>query len=349
MPRLILLSLCVLIANLVRADQVDDYINSQMQSLSVPGMALTVLKNGKEIKTAGYGVANLELDVPATRESVFELGAISSQFTAGGIVLLQEAGKLSFDDPISKFLPNTPSIWSGVTIRHCLTHTSGLKSYAYMDGFEFRYHLTQQDFIRLIAEYPLEFEPGSKFSYSPTDYTLLGHIIASASGQSYWSYLQAKIFRPLKMNSTYERNPLNIIPNRANGYVKLKTGGFENRDYDLTDMFAAANTATTVVDFAKWDNALNGKTLFSDENRKLFWSSSKLEGGANNNTGFMFRIGKFRGNTEHSLVGATGGFCSAYLRFPETGYTIFILVNDTDANMSITLAHGVANFYITSK
>ena len=343
MTRFLILTVLVIAANVLRADQVDDYINAKIQSAPVPGVTLTVLKKGKELKTGAYGVANLELDTPTTLESVFELGALSSEFTAAGILLLSEEGKLSLDDPIRGFLRNAPSAWKEVTIRHCLTHTSGIKSYSFVDGFELRHHLKQDDFIRLIGEYPLEFEPGSKFAYSTTDATLLGHIIANVSEQSYWSYVDKKIFKPLHM-AVYNRDPLKIIPNRAGGYIKEKSGGFSNRDYDLTDMFAAADLCTSVVDFAKWDQALNGTTILNEESRRLFWTAEE-----GRTSGFIFRVGKLKGNTEHSYIGSTGGYSTAHLRFPDNDISIILFANNSEANIAASIARGVAGFYLDEK
>src|SRR4051794_20653665 len=118
MPRFALLIALFLATNFSRADQIDNYLNNQLSTAPVPGISLTILKDGKEVKTAAYGVANLELDVPTTRESVFELGALTGEFTKAGILLLSEAGKLSLDDPISQHLPGTPASWKPVTIRH---------------------------------------------------------------------------------------------------------------------------------------------------------------------------------------------------------------------------------------
>lgn len=349
MPLSLYLAVIIFFTNILHADQVDDFINSHLQRGGAPGIVLTVWKNGKEIKTAGYGVSNLELDVPATRMSVFELGAISAEFTAAGILLLNEAGKLSLEDPIIKHLPGAPSSWKDITIRQCLTHTSGLKSYVFLDGFELRHHLSQLDFVRLIGEFPLENEPGTKVVYCPTDSTLLGHIISNVSGQSYQSYIESKIFRPLAMNSTYDRNPARVIANRGNGYNKTKDGVFENRDDDLTDMFAAGAIATTVMDMAKWDNALNSTDLFSDASLKSLWTPGHLNSGASHGHGFIFKASSWKGHTEHYILGSTGGFCAAHLRYPQTGLTVIVLANSSEVNLAPTLGRGVADIYLGSK
>ena len=141
------------------------------------------LQDGKAVKTAAYGLANLELNVPAKPETVFEIGSITKQFTAAGILLLAQEGKLSVDDRISKHLKDTPEAWSNVTIRHLLTHTSGIKSYTGLNGFQIWRHLTQAQFIKAIGKEPMEFQPGDSWKYCNTGFNLLGYIIENVSGQ----------------------------------------------------------------------------------------------------------------------------------------------------------------------
>ena len=141
----------LLVPAFARGDRVDDYIQDEMASHRIPGVALMIIRDGKPIKTAAYGVANLELNVPVKPETVFEIGSITKQFTAAGILLLAQDGKLSVDDKISAHLPNVPSAWTNITIRHLLTHTSGIKSYTGLDGFQLTKHLTQAQFINAIG------------------------------------------------------------------------------------------------------------------------------------------------------------------------------------------------------
>jgi CubicO group peptidase (beta-lactamase class C family) len=130
------LAFVLLATQLAQADEVDDYIKSQMEQHRIPGVALKILRDGKPVKTAAYGLANLELNVPVRPETVFEIGSITKQFTAAGILFLAQEGRLSVDDKISKYLKDTPEAWRNVTIRHLLTHTSGIKSYTGLDGFQ---------------------------------------------------------------------------------------------------------------------------------------------------------------------------------------------------------------------
>jgi D-alanyl-D-alanine carboxypeptidase len=159
------LAVVLLATPAVHADQVDKYLKSQMQEHRIPGLTLKIIRDGKTIKTAAYGLANVELNVPARPETVFEIGSITKQFTAAGILMLAQEGKLSMDDKISKYLKDTPEAWANVTIRHLLTHTSGIKSYTGLNGFQIWRHLTQEQFIKAVAKEPMEFQPGDSWKY----------------------------------------------------------------------------------------------------------------------------------------------------------------------------------------
>src|ERR1700722_20240148 len=165
-----------------RADEVDEAIQADLKKHPIPGLALEIIRNGKCIKRAGYGVANLEWPAPVTPETVFEIGSVTKQFTAAGILLLVQEGKLSLDDKISLHLKDTPEIWKDITVRHLLTHTSGIKNYTVLDGFELRQHLTQAQFIKLMGSQPMVFQPGEKWSYCNSGFNLLAYIIENVSG-----------------------------------------------------------------------------------------------------------------------------------------------------------------------
>jgi CubicO group peptidase (beta-lactamase class C family) len=206
------LAVALLAASLARADRVDYYIKGEMETHRVPGVALMVIQDGKASKTAAYGLANLELSVPVKPETVFEIGSITKQFTAAGILLLAQDGKLSVNDKISAHLANIPSAWTNITIRHLLTHTSGIKNYTGLDGFELRQHLTQAQFISAMGREPMEFAPGDAWKYCNTGFSLLGYIIENVSGENYWDFMSERVFRPLGMNATTDRLPSVIIP-----------------------------------------------------------------------------------------------------------------------------------------
>src|SRR5438874_3497063 len=177
------------------ADRVDDYIKAEMEQRRIPGAALMIIQDGNSIKTAAYGLANIELNVTVKPETVFEIGSITKQFTAAGILLLAQDGKLSVDDKISSHLKNVPDTWTNVTLRHLLTHTSGIKSYTGLDGFELTRHLTQAQFLKTLGVQPLEFQPGDSWKYSNSGFSLLGYVIENVSGTRYWDFLSERIFK----------------------------------------------------------------------------------------------------------------------------------------------------------
>src|SRR4029077_13569774 len=154
---------------------VDAYIESQLREQHIPGLALGVLRDGRLIKAQGYGLANIELDVPVKPETVFQTGSVGKQFTATAIMMLVEEGKLSLDDPISKYLPGAPAAWSGITVRHLLTHTSGIPEYTSRINLQTDY--TEDELFQKLIALPLDFPPGEKWSYSNAGYVLLGFLI----------------------------------------------------------------------------------------------------------------------------------------------------------------------------
>jgi CubicO group peptidase (beta-lactamase class C family) len=342
--RLIPLFVCVLgLPTISAADQVDDYLKTQMQEHRIAGISLAVIQTNCAVKSAVYGLANVELNVPVRPETVFEIGSLTKQFSAACILLLAQEGRLSVDDNISRYLRNTPVAWQDITVRHLLTHTSGLKSYTGLDGFELRRHLTQDQFIRAIGAYPLEFRPGEAWKYCNTGYNLLGFIIENVSGSSYWDFLSAKILQPLGMNATTNRMPSNIMANRAAGYEQTNHLWI-NRDADLTDVFSAGAIVSTVGDLAKWNASLDAGTLLDQRSREQMWTPASLRDGTVTNYGFGWRIEQVEGHPNIGHGGSTSGFSASLQRFPQDRLAVIILSN-TDEQIASTLAKKIATFY----
>ncbi|MDB6121212.1 MAG: Beta-lactamase [Pedosphaera sp.] len=327
------------------ADKVDELVEKEMKAHQVAGLSLMVVENGAQTKIKGYGVANLEWNVPVDKDTVFEIGSITKQFTAACILLLVEDGKLSVDDKISQHLKNTPAAWSNITVRHLLTHTSGIKSYTGLDGFEFTRHLTQEEFIKKIGTHPLAFQPGDSWAYCNTGYSLLGYIVENGSGKNYWEFIRERIFQPLEMTSTTSRNPGVIVPHRAAGY-ELKNHKPINRDYDLTDIFSAGAIISTVVDMAKWDAALDGEKLLKESSKQLWWTPNKLNDGKIKNYGFGWYLDPLDGHKNIAHGGATSGFSATIQRFPDDKLSIIILTNADETGLATSIAKKVAKLYL---
>lgn len=326
------------------ADQVDDLLKDEMQKHQIAGLSLMVIKDGHAIKTSNYGVANLEWNVPVTDETVFEIGSITKQFTAACILLLVEDGKLSLDDKITQHLKNTPASWSNITVRHLLTHTSGITNYTTVDGFELRQHLTQEQFIQKIGTFPLGFQPGDSWKYCNTGYNLLGYIIENVSGKNYWDFIRERIFLPLQMTNTTSRTPGIVVPHRASGY-EMDHRVPINRDYDLTDLFSAGAIISTVADMAKWNAALDGNKLLKESSKEQWWTPVKLNKGKIQNYGFGWFLDPLKNHKNIGHGGATSGFSSAIERFPDDHLSIIILCNADETGVATTLAKKAAPFY----
>jgi D-alanyl-D-alanine carboxypeptidase len=338
-----LLVTVLLASPIAHADQVDKYLKSQMQQHRIPGLTLKIIRDGKTIKTAAYGLANVELNVPAKLDTVFEIGSITKQFTAAAILMLAQEGKLSVDDKISKYLKDTPEAWANVTIRHLLTHTSGIKSYTGLNGFQIWRHLTQEQFIKAIGKEPMEFQPGDSWKYCNTGFNLLGYIIENVSGKNYWDFMGERVFQPLGMTATTRRFFSLIIPNRASGYEQTNKV-WMNRDTDLTEVFSAGAIASTVGDLAKWSAALDGDHLLNAASKEQMWTPVKLNDGKTRKYGFGWNVDAVEGNKNIGHGGSTSGFSASIQRFPDDHLAVIILTN-TDEEIATTLAKKVATFF----
>ena len=327
----------------LHADPIDDALKTEMGQHRIPGASLLILHKGRVAKSAAYGVADIENQVPARTNTVYEIGSVTKQFTAAGILFLVEEGAVRLDDPVSRHLPTAPNRWSKITVRHLLTHTSGIKSYTGLSGYELTRHLTRTQFVAQLGAEPLEFPPGSAWKYSNSGYSLLGHIIETTSGQSYWDFLHVRIFKPLGMQFTTNRLPSLIIPNRAKGYEQVD-GQWINRDYDLTDVFSAGAIVSTVGDLALWQMALDRPGLLKKESMEAMWTPMRLTTGKETTYGFGWIMDQFEGRKMIGHGGSTSGFSASCQRFVEDGVTVILLTN-TDEQIATRLARQVGSLF----
>lgn len=340
----ILLSLFAPAAS-ARADRVDDYVREQMRLRHVPGLALAVVRDGRVVKERGYGFASVELDVPATSATVFEIGSISKQITAAAVMMLVEEGKVALDDPVSKYIPESPEAWRGVTVRHLLTHTSGLKNYNGLPGFELTERLKRAEFVKRIGAHPPNFAPGEVHSYGNINYSLLGYIIEASSGRTYWQFVSERIFKPLGMNTTHDRDPRYVIKNRAGGY-EWEDGGLVGRDYDLTDVFSAGAIVSTVRDLEKWDAAFTGRRLLKPSSLEQVWTPVRLNSGKTYPYGFGWYVETLRGHEVRRHTGQTAGFAASLAHFPDDRMTVIVLCNLGTIGVAGRVGQAVAKLYV---
>ena len=245
--------------------RMEQLIRARVDDDSFMGTVL-VARGNDVILSKGYGAANLEWNIANAPSTKFRIGSITKQFTAAAILLLAERGKLALEDPVKKHYPNAPAAWDAITIRHVLTHTSGIPNHTSFPEFQQTGHLlpaTPEQTIASFRDKPLDFAPGERMSYSNSGYVLLGHLVERLSGQSYAEYLRANIFEPLGMHdSGYDFSAV-IIPNRASGYTRA-ADGIRNAPYvDMTVPHGAGGLYSTTEDLLRWTQGLFGGRLLA--------------------------------------------------------------------------------------
>lgn len=293
-------------------EQLKVYLNEQGFNNESPGLSLLIAKDGKTIYKVGLGMADLENKVKVNPNHVFEIGSITKQFTAVSILMLEEQGKLSVNDEITKYIEDYPNQGKTITIHHLLNHTSGIKSYTNMPSFRehARTDMTPIELIDVFKNEPMEFDPGTQYNYNNSGYILLGHIIEIVSKQSYADFIKANIFDPLGMNNSYYGSMTQIIPNRARGYSETESG-FRNADYlSLTLPYAAGSIMSTTEDLLKWQNAISANTVISENTLSKAINGSKLNNGDDIPYGYGWIKGNIRGSRTYEHSGGIFGYSS---------------------------------------
>ena len=202
--------------------KIDRIVSSEMSRQKIPGMAVAVVKNGEVVLAKGYGCANLEHQVPVTTHSIFQSGSVGKQFTAVAIMQLAERGRLRLDDKIARYLPRTKARWGSITLRHLLTHTSGIPDYE--DEVDDQRNYSERQLTEFVGLLPRRSPPGRKFEYSNSGYLLLGVIIRTVAGKFHADYIRENIFQPLGMKTARIVSDAEIVPNRVAGYRMSKGG-----------------------------------------------------------------------------------------------------------------------------
>ncbi|MDQ3798330.1 MAG: beta-lactamase family protein [Acidobacteriota bacterium] len=308
---------------------------------TTPGVAVAVVRDGKIIFKKGYGAANLEHDVPITTKTVFQIASVSKQFTAFAIYLLEKQGRLSLEDDVRKHIPEIPDYGKTVRIKHLLSHTSGIKdqwALLSLAGWRMDDVITTPQILRLISrQKELNFEPGSKFLYSNSGYTLAAEIVRRTSGQTFAEFTRKNIFEPLRMSDTqfyddYEK----LVKNRAESY-QLEKGVYKKKDlHNSAD--GASNLFTTVEDMAKWALNFENPVVGDAELLERFNAPSLLNNGervvyavSDGRTIHHAKgqnVSNYRGLNVLSHGGHAAGFRSTFWRFPDRRFAVVLLSND---------------------
>jgi len=327
-------------------ERVDGYIRAEMARQHIPGLALLVARRGEIVRAQGYGLANVELQVPVKPETIFQSGSVGKQFTATAVMMLVEEGKVGLEDPLSKYFPDAPAAWKQVTVRELLSHTAGFTDYP--KDFDMRKDYTEEDLLRIVEGIPLAYPPGTSWSYSNLGYLTLGILIHKVAGEFYGDFLQERIFRPLDMGTTRIISEADIIPNRAAGY-RLVKGEIKNQEWVAPKLNTTADGSLyfSVLDLAKWDTALYTEKLLKRSTLQQMWTVTNLSNGQVNSGhyGFGWFIQDRKGHHVVEHEGQWQGFETQISRYVDDKLTVVVLTNLDEANPG-EIAHGVAEMYL---
>ncbi len=329
------------------ADKVDDFLAGEVQKRHLPALSVGVVLDGQLVKTAAYGLADLELGAPATPATVFQIQSITKTFTASAILILVEEGRISLEDPVSKHLDGTPESWKSITIRHLLSHTSGLRDFINQPVASLRLEVTEEEVLRSMAALPLQFVPGERYAYSNTNYHLLAMVIRKLTGKWYADFLSERIFTPLGMTHTRPVSLSAVIPNRASGY--FWTGqAFRKGDYIAESIlsYGGGGILSTTPDMVLWAQAMMSGKVLKPETIVHAWTPAKLNDGRASGYGLGWAIGSLEGHREvnHSGAHATG-FTSFLGIYPEDRLAVIVLLNRGGFEPS-RIARRLAGIYI---
>jgi CubicO group peptidase (beta-lactamase class C family) len=340
LPRALACCLLVLFATVAAADAVDTYLRAEMANQRLPGVAVAVLRDGKPVSVRTLGLANIELNVPVTRDTVFKIGSVSKQFIATGIMLLVRDGKVRLDDPLAKYFEDAPEAWKPITVRQLLSHTSGLVRES--PGFDGLKAQSDADVIRQAYEVPLQSAPGEKWAYCNLGYFILAETIHRVSGQPWPQFMAERVFKPLGMTATRTTDTLDIVPHRANGYLYR-----DNQQHNVGPMLALRPSGaflSTIADLMKWEAALHAGVVLSKDEQAQMLTPMKLTDGAATQYGLGWMLDDVRGHRRVHHGGTLPGFRAEFSRYDDS-LGVIVLTN-ADSARTDAIAVEVANHYI---
>ncbi len=331
---------------------IDDYILKIMAQNQIPGLSVAVVQQGEPVWIKGYGLANVEHFVAATEHTVYEIASIGKTFTSTLIMMLVEAGVISLDEAIANYLDDLPLAWQSVTVKHILSHQSGIPSYTDASNYWeiTRLDLSKSEVLALVSDLPLKFQPGEFSAYDNTGYYLLGLMLEKITGQSYEDLLRERIFLPLEMNATVMNHPKNIVLHRAAGY-RLSNNKLINKAYYSPSVtYSAGGQLSSVADMVKWEQALVNATLLKQSTLDLMWTPHLPSQGNNwEKLKYVAGLGWWILNYDgRRVVGHNGsilGFASNITRFIDDNITVILLCNLDQIYRPDAIAKEIAGYY----
>ncbi|MBC7844018.1 MAG: serine hydrolase [Gemmatimonadaceae bacterium] len=306
---------------------VDQVALAEMRRQQSPGLGVAVIKGDRVLMSKGYGMANLEQQIPVTDETMFESGSVGKMFTAAGIMALVEDHRIALDSSIRRYLPEAPASWQGITVRHLLSHTSGIPDYT-GDAMDYRRDYTEAQLTTMAFALPLEFSPGTRWNYSNTGYVMLGVIMSRITGAPYWQYLRSRIFTPSGMTTARIISESEIVPHRASGYLPTATG-FVHQNWVSPTLNTTADGSLliSVRDFVAWSAVVRERRVLTKESWAALFTPITLMSGRTHPYGFGWFLDSLNGQRVVQHGGSWQGFRNQFTRFEGSDLTVVVLAN----------------------
>lgn len=313
------------------AARIDSLVEAYRRDHVVAGVSVAVARGDRLLFSQGYGLADVELSVPASAQTVYRIGSVAKQFAAALVMRLAEQGKIGVGDDVTKYLPGFPTQGHRVTIHHLLAHTSGIKSYTGLDTTHintiWRQDLSSDQLIALFKDRAFDFAPGERYAYNNSAYYLLGVIVEKLSGVPYAKYLQESLLEPLGLTATSYCDESAIVPHRARGYRRLNGTMVNAKPISMTIPGAAGAMCSSVLDLVRWTRQLVGGTAVSPGSFQRMSTEARLNGGAGTGYGYGLGLRPLEGRRAIAHSGGINGFSSNQTYLPEEDLTVIVLTN----------------------
>lgn len=322
------------------AQKVDKIANDALVSSGVPSASVAIVRDGQIAYLHAYGLARIDPPTPANPQMRYEIGSISKQFTAAALLLLQQDGKLSLDDPVAKYLPGLTRA-QDITIRMLLTHTSGYSDYWPQDYLmlPMARPTTTEQILDTWAKAPLDFEPGTKWQYSNTNYVIAARIIELVTGEPYLRTVRSRILQPLDLRSAIDVDTGEPMSAGAEGYQRAALGPLRPALHEGKGwMFGAFELAMTAEDLARWDLSIINRSLLKPESYAEMFTAAKLKDGSDTGYGLGVEIGVINGQMAIEHSGESSGFVADNIVFPDARAAIVVLTNEMAAHAAGEIA-----------
>ncbi len=311
---------------------IDQLIEKEMAARNIPGLALAIVRRGELVYAKGYGVANLEHQIPTTPETVFAIASVSKPIVALAIARLVERGKLSWNDPISKYLPGTPELWRDITIAHLTNHTSGIVRES--PKFDENAEIANFDLIEATFGVALDFPTGTKMQYCNICYFALAETITRVTGEPWPNFIKRELFDVAGMRDTRTTSVRDLVPRRAASY-SWKDGQYSN-EREYVALRPSGAFLSTVADLARFENALYNGKIVSAKTMTALTTPTRLADGQIGRLenepfgyGLGWNVGTFDGQLRVGHGGSLAGFRTMYARYPQSGWAVILLANST--------------------